>query len=285
MVDYYKKYIKYKIKYNILKMHIGGGAHSIPKPLIKLLNVLKYGTEEIPFIGEAEAIISTIISTSNMFVSTMNLINDSQIKTFLEIDFNNGPKGVLEQFNDIWDDIDDDNINSLCNDFPDIYSAIETFICDWISIIPEVGPATALIIQNTKLLTFNNFASIYKRLPKKIKKIFQHPQILHNIIFNFEKNVKNTILGKHKRGGTILGSAFEYGTDAMGGIVKESASIVSAPIIGTLRVLGLDKKAVKIVYHYFNKVLNPALRISIKALKIFIPLFFALLLVRQKCDL
>lgn len=275
MIDFYKKYIKYKIKYNILK-NINGG-NSIPKPLIKLLNVLKYGTEEIPLIGEAEAIISTIISTSNMFASTMSLINDSQIKAFLEIDFDNGPTGpdgVMEQFNDIWSNISDNNIDNLCNDFPDIYSSLETFICDWISIIPEVGPATALIIQNTKLLTFNHFASIYKRLPNKLKKIFQHPQILHNIIFNFEKNVKNTILGKHKRGGSIFGSVLEYGEKA-----------VSAPIIGSLRFLGLDKKAVKIVYRYFNKVLNPALKISIKALKIFIPLFFTLLLVRNKCDL
>lgn len=293
MHKYYKKYIKYKIKYNRLKK-IVGGTDSIPKPLKKLISVLKFGTQQIPFIGEIEALLVTIMSTKDLFENIMTILNGKEIKQLLTITLENGQEDLVEQVNTIYDNMSEQVQEAICAQIPDVYESIETFICNWISTIPHIGPATALIIQNSNALNFDSFSNIYKKLPDNMKEIFEKPETLVLIINNFEINIKKLLNKKVDKDSEQTNEATEEPDEELegGGIfsdMKKKALNKTKNLRAQIKKRALDMKdniadiGYKLISNYFIKILNPAVKLSSKALKLFIPLFFSLLYLKDKC--
>jgi len=292
MQDYYKKYIKYKIKYNILKKMVGG--QSIPKPIKKLILLLKYGTEEIPFIGEIEALLFTIMSTKEVYQNIMTILDGKEITKLLTITLENGQEDLVEQFNTIYDDMSDELKEVICKQVPDIYDSVETFICNWISTIPGIGPATALIIQNSNVLNFDSFSSMYKKLPNKIKKLFETPEYLNTVINTFETNIRSLLINKKtdndsQDGGSFFSNIRKKANNIKGDIVSNVSYYKEKTLEKTNNIKNNIKNSAKmigdkIISNYFDNVLNPAVKISTKALKLLFPLFFSLLLLKEKCD-
>ena len=346
---YYKnKYLKYKMKYINLQKASGQGQYrpknTLPKSFNILLNGLKYGTEEIPFTGEMESLIITIVDTNTLYNKIIQIIKMNQnLRYFTSINFFNGPIGVKKQLDDIMvklqkKDSYDDIINSVCNIIPSLLQSLETFICDWISTIPEIGPAIAFIVQNTKLITFNNFSNMYNKFPLETKKLFQHPELLYNIMNAFEykirtvlqvpnnnmqinqerrmmqinqerrmmqinqerqnieynkalsdKNIINTKINNTEIVATQLPTIEDVDNNNLynnkgGGIIQYAANTAATPFVIGLHMTGLDKIAVNKIMNYMNKVLNPSVNTSVKALKLLLPLFFIILLLRNICN-
>ena len=60
--------------------------------------------------------------------------------------------------------------------------------------------------------------------------------------------------------------------------------IATKPIMTSLKILGVDQFIVNKTLKYMNKVLHPAINVSVKALKIIFPLFFVLLIANDDCQ-
>ena len=80
----------------------------------------------------------------------------------------------------------EDIIKQLCNILPLLFEELKLVIFVWLSTIPRLGPTIAFDVQNMKLITFDNFISIYNGFPNEAKKLFQNPDFLHNIIESLE---------------------------------------------------------------------------------------------------
>jgi hypothetical protein len=308
--NYRIKYLKYKLKYIKLQEELniqnanGKKKHkkknskkklqyikkSMPKFLKTTLSVIKYGTEEVPILGEVESLINVILSTSSFYNALMSLIESKDVfKKLLEINFDSGPSGVKTQYNDIWPDISDDDKKIICEYLPQLFNKLKTNIEDWISTIPEVGPAMALVFENTNVISYDTFNDIFDGLPEDAQNLFQNPELLHKLMNKFIKYIRGA-LGV-KKAGNILKYATKLASDTVSSSAKVGLSmadtqfkIATKPIMTSLKILGVDQIVVNKTLKYMNKVLNPAINVSIKALKIIFPLFFTLLLANDDCQ-
>jgi hypothetical protein len=304
-MNYYKeKYFKYKTKYITLKKSINqkaGKKGKIPGFLRRILQTLKYGTEEVPVAGEAEALISTLLSTSQFLISLKRFMRSHRVITkLLKINFNEGPRGVNQQFNEMLQDMTNEEITIVCNILPDLFEKIKITICDWISIIPEVGPAIALVITNTNVMNFKDFNEIYIGLPDGAKYLFEHPHHLHKIVNDLIIHIQHQLgvsvhTYRHKsryvhKGGSLLSSLSHVASKQMEGYTSRASTVagtafgnVTRPSMTVLHAVGLDEVVVNKILNYIKYVLRPATRNSVIALKIIFPLFFTILLANDKC--
>ena len=288
-LDYKYKYNKYKNKYILLKNQLAGG--ELPKPVSVFLSGLKYGSMEIPYAGELSSLFFTILSTSELMSSIMQIINSNKALIKLaEINFYNGPAGVVEQFNKIWASLSPIEYKLFCSSIPLIFNKINKAFSNWISTIPTVGPPIAFMLENTKVLTFSHMNEIYKGFPDSAKKLFQHPEELNTIIDAFINHIRK-ILNVDKKGGSLLSSLSSSVTNKIGQFGQQGLSkvesqfkIASKPAMFALKVAGVDKTVVNSVLDYTIKTIKPATKISIEGLKIIIPLFYTLLLITDKCN-
>lgn len=319
MEDNYKiKYLKYKLKYIKLQEELniqsanGKKKHtrkhtmkhtkknskkelqyikkSMPKFLKTTLSVIKYGTEEIPILGEVESLINVILSTSAFFNELMSLIESKDVfKKLLEINFDSGPSGVKTQYNNILPDISDDDKKIICKYLPQLFNKLKTNIEDWISTIPEAGPVMAIVFENTNIISFDSFNDIFYGLPEGAQHLFQNPELLHKLMNKFIKYIRKA-LGV-KKAGNILKYATTFASDTVSKSAKVGLSMADAqfkiatkPIMTSLKILGVDQLIVNKTLKYMNKVLHPTINVSVKALKIIFPLFFVLLIANNDCQ-
>lgn len=319
-IDKYKdKYIKYKSKYinlknNILNQNAGVKPKkkkikkesitsiksakkivkklSVPNFLKPLLQTLKYGTEEIPIGGEAIAIVSTILTTSQFLITLQEFIKSHNvINKLLKIKFKNGPSGVKFNFNAVWADITETETEILCSIIPQLFKKIKIAMSDWISTIPHIGPAAAIVITNTNVMSFYTFNEMYIGLPIEAKKLFQNPQYLQKIVDSLILHIRKKLKVPAQKGGSIISGLTSIASGQVKDIAKKGLKqadkqfgIATKPAMDVLRAVGLDQIVVNKILQYIDKVLIPATKNSIKALDIIFPLFYTILLVNEKCQ-
>jgi len=284
MDDYEYKYLKYKNKYNNLKQQLGGGG--LPKFVSVFLSAIQYGTEEIPYAGELEALFLTILNTAELTTSLISMINGNNIYMKLaKITFSDGPDGVLNQFTQIWNNVSPTEKKLYCESVPILFNKINTLFSNWISTIPEVGPPLGFMLQNTKILTYNHMVEIYKGFPDDSKKLFQDPDTLNVIMGSFKDYIKKTLSG-----GGFLSGLSHMVTSKMENVAGQNLSIAqnafetaAKPAKFVMKTVGVDKKVTSSVLEYTDKIIKPSTVIAIEGLKLIIPLFYTLLLITEKC--
>lgn len=319
--DYYKKYVKYKIKYIELNKQIASGKKSssksskshksskfkklfykkktMPTFLKKVLMVIKYGSEEVPILGEVEAFINVALSTVQFFNDLMSILNSKEVfKKLLKVNFIDGPHGVQNQYVEILGELPDEEKQIICTYLPQLFDKLKTNIEDWISTIPEAGPATVLAFEALNIISFNGFTEIFEGLPKEAQDLFKHPENLKKLMNKFIHHIYKSLgvkeihshVKKHHKGSGLIKFATSIASSQVKSYTKQGMdiadkqfNIASAPIILGLKAVGLDQLVVNKSIHYMNKVVNPSINVSIKALKIIFPLFYMALLANDDC--
>jgi hypothetical protein len=304
-MDYYHKYLKYKHKYIKLKNQIASGKSYKIKKLIykkkkikmpiylkKLLSVIKYGSQEIPIIGNVQSLINVSLSTESFYKVLMSILKSEKVfKKLLTINFKNGPNGVKEDYDNLWIKLTVNEKEIICSILIDIFDKLKTSIEDWISTIPQAGPAAVIAFELLNVISFNGFSEIFEGLPPEAQELFTNPEnirILMNQFINYIYKTLNVKKPKHYKGGGILKSITSFASDQVNSELKETVKIadkqfktISAPWMKTLKALGLDAIIVNKSIKYINKYIVPPM---IKSIKIIFPLFFMSLLTIENND-
>ena len=181
---------------------------SVPSYLRLPLQGLNLAAKEIPVGGEALALIEVILSNARFIVKFMKLIRGSQVlKNLIQINFQQGPKGVQKQFARLWRLIPPNEYKYYCETVPQIYADLQTAICDWIETVPVAGPPASLLIKTAG--GFDLMNSIYAGLPVETRELFENPDSLNGMVGQAIEAIKEALnaedKNKPKQGATKSG--------------------------------------------------------------------------------
>jgi hypothetical protein len=282
-----------------------GGSYrsmTLPPSVKFALQGINLAAKEIPVGGEAVALIEVIESNAKFIYEFLELVKTSQIlKNLMVINFNTGPLGVQQQFEQLWLQIPPSEYGSYCKVVPALYEDLQNAICDWIETIPVIGPPTSALIKT--IGGFKLMNDIYKGLPAGSRQLFQNPEGLHQVMKNVVLIIENSLnlppedplIGGNflsDLGEKIVTGATAIASSTLVASVTQNfnraalgVKIATAPFMAGLSAVGGDKILANTIRKYLKLGLQPAINGAVKSLKIIFPLYFALLCLVDKCRL
>lgn len=283
------------------------------KPMSMLLQTLKLSAEEVPFAGEAVAVINVVVSTASFFSVLKKTIDSSQhMKSLIsKMTFANGPDDCQK----LVDSFTNEDLQVLCQFIPKLSANLRNCISDWISTIPELGPVLAVVVNNES--DYDKVKAMYDSLPESTKKLFQNPDQLIIMCDQMIEAIRSDLLGIQAQPETpppsqpqtqsssppppqppsqpqppqtgagffsTISSGISSVTTFVGDQTRKTFQRVTAPTMYALHLMGIDKVIVNTTLHYIDRVLAPSVAKSAETLKIVFPLFFVFLIVENKCN-
>lgn len=170
---------------------------SVPSYLRLPLQGLNLAAKEIPVGGEALALIEVILTNAQFILKFMKLVRGSQVlKNLIQINFQQGPKGVQKQFARLWRLVPPNEYKYYCEVVPQIYADLQTAICDWIETVPVAGPPASLLIKTAG--GFDLMNSIYAGLPVETRELFENPDSLNGMVGQAIEAIKEALNAEDK---------------------------------------------------------------------------------------